>query len=147
MSSSEIARTVALHLDAWYQALGREFGEISRPQRRLLRCIAGEDGLTVGRLASHMGRGVAGITRALDRLEALSLLRRYREADDDQRLVRLALTEAGWTALSVADRLYAERVEGSLSSLSPQEQRELMRLLERVASSSAACRSGMEEVP
>ena len=132
MSSSDLARQVGLHLERWYQALGRELGEITRPQRRLMRCIAEEDGLTVGRLAHRMGRGMAGITRALDRLEAMRLLRRYREAGDDQRLVRLALTDTGRAALSHADRLYTQRVNVSLEPLSLVEQRELLRLLEHV---------------
>ncbi len=57
---------IARALDDWYTLLGRQFGPLSRPQRRMLRLLNLEKVVRVGDLAEALGLTTAGATRMLE---------------------------------------------------------------------------------
>ena len=63
--------SIAYALDEWYSRLGRQFGPLSRPQRRMLRLLSADTMVRVGDLGEQLGLTTAGTTRMLDKLEAL----------------------------------------------------------------------------
>jgi DNA-binding MarR family transcriptional regulator len=129
-----IAEVVAIAqaLDHWYTGLGRQFGPLSRPQRRMLRLLAAETATRVGDLAERLGLTTAGATRMLDTLEALGYARRFRAPHTDQRQVYVALTPEGERALQQADQVFFERVRARVQGLSAAERATLARLLQKM---------------
>jgi DNA-binding MarR family transcriptional regulator len=128
------ARLIAHALDAWYTALGRQYGPLSRPQRRMLHAMeqGGGDGPRMSDLAQRLGLTAAGATRMVDMLQGRGYVRRFRAPGEDQRQVYVAATPAGTAALAEADRAFEERVRRSLESLTPEERAWLGDLLRRV---------------
>ena len=126
-TSGEVA--IAHALDEWYTLLGRQFGPLSRPQRRMLRLLDEEKAVRVGDLAEALGLTTAGTTRMLDTLEALGFAQRARVPQSDQRQVYVTLTKSGRQALLVADSVFLERVQTTLSVLDEEERMTLARLL------------------
>ncbi len=137
MSKESIEQLIARGLDRWWGSLGREFGPLSRPQRRALHLLADREAagaLTrVGDLATLLQFTTAGATRLLDTLEALGYAERYRARDTDQRQVYVALTVTGRAALDLADRAFAARVVASLEPLTDTERQTLAALLARLS--------------
>jgi DNA-binding MarR family transcriptional regulator len=132
----ESATTIARALDVWISRLGREFGPLSRPQRRALRSL--DDLIGAGAsiratdLAEFLGLTSAGATRMLNRLESDGFVIRFREPDGDQREVYAALTDSGIEALRAANEIYFERVNRDLGRLDEAERQTLARLLEKL---------------
>lgn len=120
---------IAAALDRWYALLGRQYGPLSRPPRRLLAAVAGQGGVRVGDLAARLGLTTAGATRMVDTLESLGYAQRVRLPDVDQRQVHVTLTPQGAAALEEADLAFQEAVEATLASLTPTERATLARLL------------------
>ncbi|HLI71876.1 MAG TPA: MarR family transcriptional regulator [Ktedonobacteraceae bacterium] len=121
--------TIAHEMDNWYASLGRQFGPLSRPQRRMLRLLSPEQGRRVGDLGEELGLTTAGTTRMLDKLEALGYAERARDQSSDQRQVYVTLTPAGKRALSEADAIFFARVRSTLEGLDEGERAMLARLL------------------
>jgi len=122
--------SIAYALDEWYSRLGRQFGPLSRPQRRMLRLLSADTTVRVGDLGEQLGLTTAGTTRMLDKLEALGYASRSRTAQHDQRQVYVTLTPAGASALQEAERAFLERMHALLSNLSQQERATLAHLLQ-----------------
>jgi len=123
---------IARALDDWYTLLGRQFGPLSRPQRRMLRLLNLEKVVRVGDLAEALGLTTAGATRMLDKLTGLGYALRTRDPLSDQRQVYVTLTEAGQQALIAADAVFLARVQATLSVLDEAERATLARLLRRM---------------
>ncbi len=123
------AAAIAHALDEWYTLLGRQFGPLSRPQRRMLRLLDVENPVRVGDLAEALGLTTAGTTRMLDKLEPPGYARRARNPNSDQRQVYVTLTETGKEALLAADIVFLNRVRATLDVLDDAEQATLARLL------------------
>jgi DNA-binding MarR family transcriptional regulator len=123
------ATAIAYALDEWYTLLGRQFGPLSRPQRRMLRLLDVERAVRVGDLADVLGLTTAGTTRMLDKLESFGYARRTRDPHSDQRQVYVTMTEVGREALRAADVAFFQRVQRSLNVLSDEERATLARLL------------------
>jgi DNA-binding MarR family transcriptional regulator len=88
---------------------------LSLPQYRMLvRLSAG--GERSARLADALRVRKPTVTALADGLVAAGLAARIRDPDD-RRVVRLALTDAGRTALAKADRAYADRLAPVLAEL------------------------------
>jgi DNA-binding MarR family transcriptional regulator len=132
---------IARSFDRWSASLGREFGPLSRPQRRTLHTLAdreaAEQVTRVGDIAAMLRFTTAGATRLLDTLEALGYVTRYRAPNVDQRQVYLTLTLTGRAALEQADRAFTARVAASLGPLSAAERQTLAALLARLTPSEA----------
>lgn len=126
--TAEVA-AIAHALDVWYTRLGRQFGPLTRPQRRMLRLLRVDTMVRVGDLGEQLGLTTAGTTRMLDKLEAMGYAARSRTAQHDQRQVYVTLTPAGVLALQEAERVFLSRVQDCLSNLSPTERATLAHLL------------------
>src|SRR5713101_2486544 len=127
--TAEVA-AIAHALDEWYTRLGRQFGPLTRPQRRMLRLLHVDTMVRVGDLGEQLGLTTAGTTRMLDKLEAMGYAARSRTAQHDQRQVYVTLTPAGASALQEAERAFLERMHVLLSNLSQQERATLAHLLQ-----------------
>jgi DNA-binding MarR family transcriptional regulator len=130
--SAEIAR-IAYALDEWYTRLGRQFGPLSRPQRRMLRLLHLDMQVRVGDLGEQLGLTTAGTTRMLDKLEAMGYAKRSRIDQHDQRQVYVTLTLPGAVALRDAEAVFLERVHAYLRVLSPAERTTLADLLSKLS--------------
>jgi DNA-binding MarR family transcriptional regulator len=130
MSAEPEVTSIAETLEKWHSQLGRQFGPLSRPQRRTLRLLVSVRSMRVSDLAEQLGLTTAGATRMLDTLEAQGYATRARLPLTDQREVYVTLTEAGGRALAQADAVYFERVSTSVQRLSLEERRTLAKLLQ-----------------
>lgn len=123
---------IAHGLDYWSNSLGRQYGPLSRPQRRILSSLSAEMGMRVGDLGELTGLTTAGTTRMLDKLESLGYASRSRSAANDQRQVYVTLTAAGAQALRESEEILLERVRLSLRALNAVERVALIHILERL---------------
>jgi DNA-binding MarR family transcriptional regulator len=123
---------IASTLEQWYNVLGRQFGPLSRPQRRMLRMLHVDTKLRVGDLAEQLGLTTAGTTRMLDKLEELGYITRSRIPHSDQRQVYVTLTSIGEQALSEADVVFLGRLQATLTGLNVAERVALLFLLHKV---------------
>ncbi|HWZ18691.1 MAG TPA: MarR family transcriptional regulator [Ktedonobacteraceae bacterium] len=121
--------SIAYALDKWYTRLGRQFGPLSRPQRRMLRLLKVDTPVRVGDLGVELGLTTAGTTRMLDKLEAMGYAKRSRTDLHDQRQVYVSLTLPGAVALRDAEGVFLERIQASLKNLSPTERAMFAQLL------------------
>lgn len=127
VESNEIS-AIARGLDDWYTHLGRQFGPLSRPQRRMLHLLTTQEQIRVSDLAERLGLTTAGSTRMLDTLESQGYVSRTRMPQTDQRQVYVKLTPSGEEALRLADIVYLGRVAEIVQRLRPSERSELARL-------------------
>ena len=128
----EIA-SIAYALDEWYTQLGRQFGPLSRPQRRMLRLLSVDTPIRVGDLGVELGLTTAGTTRMLDKLEAMGYAKRSRTEQRDQRQVYVSLTLPGAIALRDAEAVFLERIQASLKHLSKERRAMLAQLLHELS--------------
>ena len=135
--------SIAYALDDWYTRLGRQFGPLSRPQRRMLRLLSIESPVRVGDLGVQLGLTTAGTTRMLDKLEAMGYAKRSRTDQRDQRQVYVSLTLPGAIALRDAEGVFLERIQASLKNLSPIEQETLAQLLHTLNENEQASMHGL----
>jgi DNA-binding MarR family transcriptional regulator len=124
--------TIAQGLHDWNNLLGRQFGPLSRPQRRMLSLLHREEGVRVSDLGEQLGLTTAGTTRMLDKLEALGYASRTRDQASDQRQVYATLTSAGQQALYEADEIFFERVQATVEVLDQEERATLAHLLHKM---------------
>jgi DNA-binding MarR family transcriptional regulator len=124
---------IARALDECYTHVGRQFGPLSRPQRRMLHLLSREDQVRVSDLAARLGLTTAGSTRMLDTLEAQGYIGRMRRPETDQREVYVSLTSAGGEALREADLVFVGRVAKLVERLSDADRIELARLLSEIS--------------
>ena len=106
---------------------------LTMQQYNVLRILRGAKGqpLPTLEIGERMIEEAPGVTRLLDRLEAKGLVRRNR-CTHDRRLVHCWITDEGLQLLAGIDELLLGADEGVVSNLSDDEQRELIRLLDRV---------------
>ena len=128
----EIA-SIAHALDEWCTHLGRQFGPLSRPQRRMLRLLSVDTPIRVGDLGVELGLTTAGTTRMLDKLEAMGYAKRSRTEQRDQRQVYVSLTLPGAIALRDAQAVFLERIQASLKHLSKERRAMLAQLLHELS--------------
>jgi DNA-binding MarR family transcriptional regulator len=102
-------------------------------QYNVLRILrgAGREGLPTLAIMERLIEQAPGITRLLDRLEAKGLVARERPRHD-RRQVTCRIRDAGLRMLARLDRAVDAADDTMLHPLSPAEQRQLIRLLERV---------------
>ena len=121
-------------LDRWTDGLGRHFGPLSRPQRRMLVVVSAySNGLRVSDLAAKLDVTAAGATRMIDKLETLGYVQRFQLPNADQRQVQVAVTAAGATALAEANSAFKARVQDTLAQLSAADRARLAELLRHIS--------------
>ena len=117
--------------------------EMTPEQYWLLRLLNRAGSLSVGELANELGITTSSATVACKRLEKAGLLTRERWADDE-RIVRVALTEQGLAQIDAWRQRKRESLTDLLSVLDQHDQQELQRIIERVLESAGARRSEEE---
>jgi DNA-binding MarR family transcriptional regulator len=131
-SNTDEVVEISQALDRCYTLLGRQFGPLSRPQRRMLGLLSRETPVRVGDLGEQLGLTTAGTTRMLDKLESLEYAVRSRATHSDQRQVYVMLTPAGEQALGEAEAVFLSRVRTMLGRLSATERVALVHILQRL---------------
>jgi DNA-binding MarR family transcriptional regulator len=126
-----VLRTAAL-IERHFAQVVAQSG-ITVQQYNVLRILrgAGEAGLPTLVIRDRMIHEAPGITRLLDKLEAAGLARRERTSPD-RRQVFCYITPGGLSVLDALDVAMKEADDVAVGSLSEEEQRTLLRLLERV---------------
>ena len=108
-------------------------GEITPEQFVLLRYLhVHESGsASIGEIALALGVTQSAATTACQRLEKAGLVTRTRD-DDDERIVRVAITAVGCQQLDAWRQQTRAALLTMLHPLTPEEQAELQRLLRKV---------------
>ena len=116
---------------------------ITLQQYNVLRILRGSRprGLPTLEIAARMVEHAPGITRLLDRLEAKTLVRRRRDADD-RRQVMCQITPAGLKLLAGLDAGLQRADESTLGMLSRRDLRRLIALLDRIRAAPASLSKG-----
>ena len=117
--------------------------ELTYAQWLPLYKIGKEPGHTVATLARDLDLDPPTITRAMDRLEAKSLVQRERSTED-RRVVKLALTPEGKKAARHVPDVLAQVLNGHLSDFTAQEWQTLLDLLGRMLANGEAHRAAGE---
>ncbi len=106
---------------------------ITGQQYNVLRILrgAGSEGLPTLEIAERMIEQAPGVTRLLDRLETKRLVHRER-CPEDRRQVTCRITASGLTLLGRLDEIVNGADEMMLQDLTPAEQKQLIRLLDRI---------------
>lgn len=108
-------------------------GEITPEQYWLLKLLNKQDEFSIGELAEVLGVTGSSVTTACKRLEKAGLLTRTRQADgQDERVVLVTLTAQGREQLEAWQQERRRELAKMLTPLSPSEQAELQRLIERI---------------
>jgi DNA-binding MarR family transcriptional regulator len=106
---------------------------VTAQQYNVLRILrgAGDAGLPTLEIAGRMIEHAPGITRLLDRLEGKGWVERWR-CRDDRRQVLCRISATGLALLAALDRPVAAVDERCFAALSPEEQGQLVALLDAV---------------
>jgi DNA-binding MarR family transcriptional regulator len=108
-------------------------GEITPEQYWLLKLLNKQGELSIGELAEALGVTGSSVTTACKRLEKAGLLNRTRQADgQDERVVLVTLTTQGREQIEGWQQERRNELSKMLAPLSPAEQAELQRLIERI---------------
>lgn len=109
---------------------------ITRLQWMLLRHVGREEACTIGSLADKFGVRPSTISQMADRLEKSGLIRRVANSHD-ARIRFVSLTEKSQELIHSVESVWAKRLTEGLSQFSDDEQKNLLKLLERLALSLA----------
>lgn len=120
--------------------------EITPEQYWLLRLLSRVGPLNIGELANQLGITASSATAACKRLEKAELLTRERQVDDE-RIVRVALTEQGNAQIVIWHERKRQALAEMLSVLDPHEQEQFQQMLERVLEAAGARKYEEERVP
>ncbi|MFE9446699.1 MarR family winged helix-turn-helix transcriptional regulator [Streptomyces sp. NPDC006602] len=118
---------LATRSDAYHRQYGWSWAGF-----RLLVFLWSEGDLEIRRLAELSMSTRAAVSSAVNKLEAAGMVRR-KPVPDDRRLVVVQLTDAGRVHMEPAMKGQLALEEELLSSLCPDQQRQLMELLRTVA--------------
>lgn len=113
-----------------YDALGGRFGDLSRPQMRLMMKLTGA-APTISELAESLNISSPGVTQMIDKLQAKGYVERQSH-ERDQRLVRVQVTGIGRQALAVAREAFEHRVEEVIQPLDSLEKEQFLSLLAKL---------------
>ena len=111
--------------------------EITPEQYWLLRLLSRSGSLTIGELAAKLEITTSSATAACKRLERDGLLTRERQSDDE-RIVRVALTEQGTARLQAWHERKVQALARMLNVLDAREQEQFQEMLERVLEAASA---------
>lgn len=106
----------------------------SRSEIAVLDTLGAEGATTMGALAAGVRMPLSTVTRVVDRLVARKLVQRERP-EENRRIVRVALATAGQGFYRAARKSRVAGAERMLARLTAAEQRELIRLFQKIATS------------
>jgi DNA-binding MarR family transcriptional regulator len=121
---SQVFRTIS---DAFTEQV-----DIPRGQANVLCTVAKRDGLTQSEIAEELSVQGATVTNMLQRLEEAGLVVRRRDADDN-RLVRVYITDTGLEKEQSINAQFGTLQELIFKGLSEDERVVLRRLLQRIS--------------
>lgn len=116
---------------------------LSFARMRLLHELHLGGSLTMGALRARLDVTARNITQLVDALEADGLARRTPHPTD-RRATVIELTTAGQQAVSSAFAAHASRAETLFGTLAPEDQADLVRLIDLLTASMAAAGLGAE---
>jgi DNA-binding MarR family transcriptional regulator len=105
--------------------------DLYRGQGFILRALVVEEGITQSELAEHLQVRPATVSNALRRMEAAGLLER-RGDDEDQRISRVFLTDAGRSAHEALVKAWESLEADAFAGLTGAERATLRDLLDKV---------------
>lgn len=105
--------------------------EITYEQYWLMRRLHGSGAQSIGALADTLGITGSSATTACKRLERDGLVTRERQLDDE-RMVRVSLTEEGRARIASWERRRRDILGGLLAPLDEHDRSELQRILEQM---------------
>jgi DNA-binding MarR family transcriptional regulator len=113
--------------------------DVTPQQYNVLRILrgAGDEGLPTLTIGERMLEDSPGVTRLIDRLVAKGLVTRARSTED-RRQVLCRIAPPGLDLLAQLDGLIDAQDDDALGMLAPDEQKELIRLLDRIRAHHAA---------
>jgi DNA-binding MarR family transcriptional regulator len=117
---------VGLAFRSMLRAFDRDTG-VSAPRWFILSMLAEEDGLSQGELCRRFDQDPSGVTRLAPGLATERLIRRERDPEDN-RVVRMYLTDEGHKLVSGFPERLVGFERGARSAMSDAELRELERL-------------------
>lgn len=100
-------------------------------QKRILTVLLRSGTVTQSALTEHLGIKPGSASEVLSKLESAGLIRRS-YSDTDRRLINIELTDSGKSEAELALSEREQRKREMLAPLSPEEQAELLALLEKV---------------
>lgn len=127
------SRIMVTALIALQDALGGQYGALSRPKLRLLLKLA-DQSPSISELADRLNISSPGVTQMIDKLQADGLVERHNPAGD-QRVVTVSLTGAGREVLGIAEEAFLKRVQTLLAPLNQVEAQQLLELLHKITGS------------
>ena len=107
---------------------------VTRLQWMLLRHVYRVETSTIGDLAEKFGVRPSTVSQMADRLEKSDLIRRVSNPTD-ARIKLVSLTAKGQSLIQNVESIWAKRLREGLSQFSSEEQGNLLKLLEQLASS------------
>ncbi|MCL5116764.1 MAG: MarR family transcriptional regulator [Firmicutes bacterium] len=120
-------RELALHFIALQDALGGQYGPLSRPKLRLLVKLT-HGPVSVSELAERLHISSPAVSQMIDKLQSEAFVERV-ALGGDQRVVGVALTPNGQRALEVALGAFQHRIRDLLSVLKESEKTALIQIL------------------
>lgn len=106
--------------------------ELSQQELRLIEFLGAKGPQMMRVLAEHLALAVNSVTTVADRMEQKGLISRQR-SEEDRRVVRLELTEAGKVMYRAADNARLQLFRTMLGALTPDEQEILLVLFRKIA--------------
>jgi len=125
-------RRIIRATDLYSQKLRKTVG-LTTPQLLVLRLVAGEGDVSLGRAARALSLSQATVTIIVDRLERRGFVTRVR-SQEDRRRVHLTLTRQGHAVLERSPDLLQDRFAARFDRLAPWEQSMILAALQRTAS-------------
>ena len=120
------------------QLMQRQFGEKGRHpgQGAALGMLAAHEGISQRELADKLHVSAPTVTAMLQRLEASGVIER-RDDEQDQRVTRVFLTDAGREMLREVRSVFANVITTGVGSMPEADRRELARLLRQLSDNMA----------
>jgi DNA-binding MarR family transcriptional regulator len=106
--------------------------DLSQHERQLLHHIAGEEGVSLGAVARHLGIPKSSASEQVKSLGRRGFLTRRRDPEDERRL-SIVLTPLGAARIKEDSVLDLVRLAAALRRVSAEERRALLAGLERLA--------------
>jgi DNA-binding MarR family transcriptional regulator len=133
MNSSEAERFEAAYRRIWGALNRPDDAELSHHGREVLRHVPADASVTLTWLAGHLALPKSSASILVKDLARRGLIARERDPDDERRL-RIALTEAGRARVAADTVLDPERLALALAGLPAGVRRALLDGMERLAS-------------
>ena len=138
-SRESVGALIAFSRKALVEAFDRELAPLglNTAQALVLVFLVDERAGTAAEICKHLSHDPGAMTRLIDKLESLELVRRVRGAGD-RRSARLELTKRGRQMHAEVTRVQVELLNRSLRGFSRAEARTLEGLLKRVLQNAAS---------